>query len=294
MPFFSVIIPTYNRTNIIERAINSVLEQTYSNFEIIVVDDGSTDNTKNIVSAVNDSRVKYVYQNNKGVCAARNHGTSIALGTYFVFLDSDDYVENSWLEDFYNESTIDFPDLVFCNMKLVDLNKNTERIIKASDPYEKGNNTDDGMYLAGTFCVKSTYYNLIGCLDDNLKFGEFIEFRLRCVKTKNSKRFTGKLGLVYEASLDGGNTNLKNRIDSNLYVLEKHKDYFNKNKKDKKNYLNITAVAAIKMGNYKLGNKLFRASLFNSPNYKLFIKLLFSSSPFLGKYIWKESNNSIK
>ena len=294
MPFFSVIIPAYNRANSIERAINSVLEQTYSNFEIIVVDDGSTDNTKNIVSAVNDSRVKYVYQNNKGVCAARNHGTSIALGTYFVFLDSDDYVENSWLEDFYNELSVDFPDLVFCNMKLVDLNKNTERIIKATDPYEKGNNTDDGMYLAGTFCVKSTYYNLIGCLDENLKFGEFIEFRLRCIKTKNSKRFTGNMGLVYEASLDGGNTNLKNRIDSNLYVLEKHKDYFNKNKRDKKNYLNITAVAAIKTGNYKLGNKLFKESLFNSPNYKVFIQFIFSLSPFLAKYIWKESNNSIK
>jgi glycosyltransferase involved in cell wall biosynthesis len=294
MPFFSVIIPAYNRANSIERAINSVLEQTYSNFEIIVVDDGSTDNTKNIVSAVNDSRVKYVYQYNKGVCAARNHGTCIALGTYFVFLDSDDYVENNWLEDFYNESSVDSPDLVFCNMKLVDLNKNTERIIKATDPYEKGNDTDDGMYLAGTFCVKATYYNLIGCLDENLKFGEFIEFRLRCIKTKNSKRFTGKLGLVYEASLDGGNTNLKNRIDSNLYVLEKHKDYFNKNKRDKKNYLNITAVAAIKTGNYKLGNKLFKESLFNSPNYKVFIQFIFSLSPFLGKYIWKESNNSIK
>ena len=87
----SVIIPTYNRGNTIKKAIESVLNQTYDNLEVIVVDDGSLDDTKNIVKAICDSRVKYVFQNNNGACAARNKGIELAKGEYIAFQDSDDY-----------------------------------------------------------------------------------------------------------------------------------------------------------------------------------------------------------
>jgi len=292
MTLFSVIIPAFNRAKIINRAINSILEQTFSDFEIIVVDDGSTDDTKNKVLSIRDSRIKYIYQSNNGVCAARNYGFSVASSEYIAFLDSDDYVENNWLEDFRNEILLDSPDLVFCNVKLLDLSKNTEKIIKASDPYSLGATAFDGIYLAGAFCVKSTFFKRIGSLDEKLKFGEFIEFRLRCIRNQNTKCFTNKLGLIYEASSDGGSTNLLNRIESNLYVLEKHKEYFDTHKNDKKNYLSITAVAAIKTGNYNLGHELFKKSFFNTPlNFKVFTQFLFSFSPFFGKFIWKTSNN---
>jgi glycosyltransferase involved in cell wall biosynthesis len=81
-PTVSVIIPTYNRANLVEKAIKSVLKQTYQDFEIIVVDDGSTDNAEEIIRGFKDKRVKYIkkYKENKGSSVARNIGIKVARG----------------------------------------------------------------------------------------------------------------------------------------------------------------------------------------------------------------------
>lgn len=89
MPHVSVVIPTYNRATYIRRAVDSVLAQTYRDFEIIVVDDGSEDDTNRILEDYAE-RVRYVFQDNAGPGAARNHGIRISTGAYLAFLDSDD------------------------------------------------------------------------------------------------------------------------------------------------------------------------------------------------------------
>ncbi|OGM08897.1 hypothetical protein A2159_02760, partial [Candidatus Woesebacteria bacterium RBG_13_34_9] len=90
-PTISVIIPTYNRALTIKRAIDSVLNQTYQDFEIIVIDDRSTDNTEEVVKIFNDEKLKYIrHEKNKGGSAARNTGIKVAKGEYIAFLDSDD------------------------------------------------------------------------------------------------------------------------------------------------------------------------------------------------------------
>lgn len=90
----SIIIPTFNRGYIVTRAIDSALSQTHRDFEIIVVDDGSTDNTREVLEPYKD-RIRYFYQENKGVARARNKGIQEAKGEYIAFLDSDDY----WLPE---------------------------------------------------------------------------------------------------------------------------------------------------------------------------------------------------
>jgi glycosyltransferase involved in cell wall biosynthesis len=85
----SVIIPTYNRALICRTAVESVLSQTHGNVEVVVVDDGSKDNTRELINGL-DKRVKYIYQANAGVSAARNTGLGAATGDYIAFLDSDD------------------------------------------------------------------------------------------------------------------------------------------------------------------------------------------------------------
>ena len=91
-PMVSVIIPTFNRAHLIGRAIKSVLNQTYQDFEIIVIDDGSTDNTGEIIRSFTDKRIKYIkkYKKNKGISVARNIGIKVARGKYIALLDSDD------------------------------------------------------------------------------------------------------------------------------------------------------------------------------------------------------------
>jgi len=89
-PLVSVIIPTYNRDKFIGEAIQSVLDQTFRDFEILVIDDGSTDETAGVIKSFLDDRVRYIYQANQGRSHARNHGLKKAAGLYIAFLDSDD------------------------------------------------------------------------------------------------------------------------------------------------------------------------------------------------------------
>ncbi len=94
-PFFSIIIPTYNRASTIARAISSVINQSFGNWELIVIDDGSNDDTKEIVEKFNDVRIRYFWQENQERSAARNYGISLAKGEWICFLDSDDeYLPN--------------------------------------------------------------------------------------------------------------------------------------------------------------------------------------------------------
>lgn len=89
MPKVSVIIPTYNRSRYVTQAIDSILTQTYKDYEIVVVDDGSTDNTREVLEPYMD-KIRYIYQENTGVSAARNLGIREAKGEWIAFLDSDD------------------------------------------------------------------------------------------------------------------------------------------------------------------------------------------------------------
>jgi glycosyltransferase involved in cell wall biosynthesis len=101
----SVIMPTYNRAYIISRAIGSALNQTHTNFELIVVDDGSADNTAEVVKSFNDSRIKYIkHARNLGIASARNTGMMMARGEYVAFIDSDD----EWLPHKLREQLIAF------------------------------------------------------------------------------------------------------------------------------------------------------------------------------------------
>ncbi len=102
-PLFSIIIPTYNRASLLLKAIGSLKNQTFENWELIIIDDGSTDDTKALVNSITDYRIRYFYQNNQERSAARNAGIEEAVGDYITFLDSDDYYLPERLEKLYGE-----------------------------------------------------------------------------------------------------------------------------------------------------------------------------------------------
>jgi glycosyltransferase involved in cell wall biosynthesis len=102
MPTVTVIIPTYNRQDLVKHTITSVLAQDYKDFEILVVDDGSTDNTKQTIAEIKDNRIKYFYKNNGGVSSARNLGLKNAQGKFVCFLDSDDLWPDNFLKTMIN------------------------------------------------------------------------------------------------------------------------------------------------------------------------------------------------
>lgn len=95
----SIIIPTYNQENYIAETLECVIKQTYKDWECIIVDDGSTDNTCNIVKKYLNEKIKYIKQKQSGVCEARNNGIRNTSGEYILFLDSDDKISDNFLEE---------------------------------------------------------------------------------------------------------------------------------------------------------------------------------------------------
>ena len=116
IPLVSIIIPAYNVENTIENCIKSIRIQTYDKIEIIVVDDGSSDCTYNVVNmlAENDKRVKIFRQSNKGVSAARNRGIQEATGEFIIFVDADDSIMINMIEILINKQREFNVDLVQC------------------------------------------------------------------------------------------------------------------------------------------------------------------------------------
>lgn len=116
-PFFSIVIPTYNRGNLIGRCIDSILSQTYSNWEAIIVDNYSEDNTEDIVMSYNDERIRYIKNHNFGIIAvSRNKAIDMAKGEWICFLDSDDFWLPQKLEEVF--SYTDKYDLIYHGYKL--------------------------------------------------------------------------------------------------------------------------------------------------------------------------------
>lgn len=122
--FISVIVPVYNDAMFLSRCVDSILSQTYQNFELLLIDDGSTDGTEMICDkyGAQDKRVSVVHKKNGGVSSARNYGLNLAMGKYICFADADDYVEPNWLAVLY-ETIMRYPEaLVVCNIEIQEPN----------------------------------------------------------------------------------------------------------------------------------------------------------------------------
>lgn len=113
----SIIVPVYNAENYLRRCIDSILEQTYTNFELLLINDGSTDGSAKILEEVkeSDSRIRVVHKKNEGVSATRNLGLKLATGDYITFIDSDDFVDKLYLEVLYKSLTENDADIASGN-----------------------------------------------------------------------------------------------------------------------------------------------------------------------------------
>lgn len=120
----SVIIPVYNSEKYVEKCIRSVMNQTYRDLEIIIVNDGSTDRSGEILEGLSaeDVRIHLLHQENSGVAAARNRGLEEATGKYLTFIDGDDYIAKDYIESLYNAAVEKRAEIVICGLTYVDEN----------------------------------------------------------------------------------------------------------------------------------------------------------------------------
>jgi glycosyltransferase involved in cell wall biosynthesis len=243
----SVIIPTYNRAHLIRRAIQSVLNQTYQDFEIIVVDDGSTDNTEEVVKSFNDARISYIrHENNKGEAAARNTGIKAAKREYIAFQDSDDESFPQRLEKqikvFENESLK--IGLVYSDMILID-KKGKKRYIKPAEfspkdkfIYKKALNYERVCIGIGTSLVRKSCFEVVGFFDDKIPYFVDAEFFIRLSKYFYFYHISEPLINFYRVDYDrveNFNRSPKNLVISRKLILKK---YFSDIKKDRETLAN--------------------------------------------------------
>ena len=182
IPFFSVVIPTYNRAGFLEAAIESVLDQSFCDFELIVIDDGSTDQTEQLVRDFKDKRLIYVRQTQGGVSAARNAGIQHSGGRFICFLDSDDRFKNSKLE-IARRYIQDFPEIMIFHTE--ELWYRYGKILNQKKIHKKpeGNVFVNALKLCcigmSTTVVRRDLFDKIGDFDENFQACEDYELWLR-------------------------------------------------------------------------------------------------------------------
>ena len=179
MPKISIIIPVYNVEKYLSRCIDSVLQQTYKDFELILVDDGSLDNSGNICDeyASRDARIRAIHKPNGGVSSARNTGLDNAKGKYVMFCDSDDYAEPTWCEELFEYIEKHPKSWCFCGCHCVDANDN---VFQANCVYDKINTYQTFPMSEYWKIYKTNYsalcwiriFNLAVIRENNIRFDE--------------------------------------------------------------------------------------------------------------------------
>ncbi len=267
-PEVSVIIPTYNRGNLIARAIQSVLKQTHQNFEIIVIDDASADNTKEVIQSFNDSRIKYIkHQVNKGGSAARNTGIKIAQGKYIAFLDSDD----EWLPEKLEKQVKKIKEsnekvgVIYTRYWILQNNKK----FLSKEPQKRGDIFEDELFedwITPTSCVlvKKECFERVGGFDENLPVRQDYDMWLRISKYFYFDFIKEPLVKIY---LDRDtnritSTDFKKQISAENQILEKIKKEIyswplRKQKKLISRHYYILGKRLCVNGNTFLGRKFF-------------------------------------
>ncbi|HFU4229912.1 TPA: glycosyltransferase family 2 protein, partial [Streptococcus suis] len=161
----SIIVPVYNAEKTIERCILSILEQSYTNFELILINDGSTDSSLfTIKNFIVDTRVKIIDKQNEGASQTRNRGIREAKGEYLLFIDSDDYIDNDYVQRLYEEIENSKLDMVISGIRMVDSDgKELNHFCLNDSPWSK--------YMITSPCTRIIRRKFI--LDNNLFFIDY-------------------------------------------------------------------------------------------------------------------------
>ena len=286
-PKISVIIPTHNRAELLRKAIASVLNQTFKDFELIIVDEASTDNTEEIVKEFmkEDDRIRYLrYElNSKKPSIARNRGIAVAKGEYLAFLDDDDVWLSRKLEMQIELAEQQDLDLVGCNYLLV--NEKGEMMGKIIFPEWIRENLLKAL-MRGVFypnlsglIVRRNILRDVGLLDEKLTWGEDLELVIRLIRNDVRFNFVKDPCFKYTIHTNRVSTRLNwiNKAKDYEYIAMKHKDFLINHPKEFSELLRWIARAYCYGGLIEKGKRYYKESIkFNPTNYKSLVSYIAS------------------
>ena len=230
MPKVSVIVPIYNVEKYLEKCINSLLSQTLEDIQIILVNDGSKDNSGNIAKEYeknNKNRIIYVEKENGGLSDARNYGLKYATGDFIAFLDSDDYIEKNAYEEMYNKAIEENADYVECDFIWEFPNK-----IRVDKQYPYKNKKEMLSFVRVVAWNKLIKRQLI--TDNNLEFPkglryEDVEFTYKLIPFINKFTYVDK-PFIHYVQREGSIANVQNERTAEIFtVLDNVIEFYKKN-----------------------------------------------------------------
>jgi glycosyltransferase involved in cell wall biosynthesis len=291
-PFFTVVLPTFNRAQLLLRAVDSILAQRFSDFELVVVDDGSSDDTGSVVSAIADSRVRGIRQLNCGMTTARNTGANIARGTYLVFLDDDDELCPGALDEFYRLLQVDESALAWCAAEIACPDTGVRRIAAPADLGPVFDNFR-GVFLLGSFSVRRDLFLQAGGFADGLPSSELAELSMRLLPlcARCDARVTGSNEVVVQVNqnVPGKRPNRAPEplLAAMTYVLEHHHDRVAKSPEYLANCLGIAGVSLARLGRLSEARKrLWQAARADPRRLRNYGRFAVACVPFLARRVW--------
>ncbi|PPK87962.1 glycosyl transferase family 2 [Neolewinella xylanilytica] len=285
MPKYSVIIPTYNDSGRISRSVSSVINQKLDDWELIVVDDGSTDETSKIIEQfLSDPRITYLKRINAGVAAARNTGFETSIGDYIVFLDSDDELKTDSLLDYDNKINLNTNvGVVSCGLIMGEKIK-----LPAVNPKIS---KFKFLNIPGSFCIKKEVFLHCGKYDEILKQSENWEMMARALEYCEKYNFKvvsfDTCNLFYHHQKTPAQTKTRDlyRAQATYYLAQKYFHdgvlHFNKDK-----FLISAAVNFTRAGEIEKADKIFREILNNTPSISNLLRYVIFSIPYLRNKKW--------
>lgn len=233
-PKFSIIIPTFNRKIMLQRAVQSVLAQGYKNWELVIVDDGSTDGTDDIVRNFDSDRIIYKYQKNKGRSSARNLGLENSTGSYICFLDSDDELLPNYLEIF-SDLIKDKKEGVYLTGVRLQNGSDLETYLPEREPKNLVTQCLKGTFNLMPFCFHKAIINKDPFHVD-IYYGEDFQFLIplilqhkvyinaieSCVVHQHSQRTINKVFFNVNDSFAQMEKSVLKTIDANIELLENY------------------------------------------------------------------------
>ena len=294
MPKVSVIIPAYNCGNLIERTILSVCNQTFKDWELIIVDDGSTDKTKEVVLSFQkkDSRIKYFFQNNSGAPAKpKNVGILNATGKYIAFLDHDDEWVPKKLEKqigVFEKTENQNLGLVVSGAMIVSEIDNSKKEYKISNisNHILALLERNFIFCSSGVMTKREVFSNVGLFDENFRFGDDWDMWVRISKNFDFDFICEPLYYFYRHPMTmTSKTKNDIKIKDYEYGLSKHLDLYKNHPKQFSNRLLAMGRICYIAGAKKKGIKFFLKSILVNPlNWRSYVNLCFS---LLGPYCYR-------
>lgn len=281
MPKVSVIIPTYNRAEFLKSAIESVLGQTYMDFELLISDDASTDNTEQVVESFSDKRIRFTKNEiNKGVIHIRNKAVTNSTGEYIAFLDDDDEWMPEKLEKQINiiEGRPHSLGAVYTGAHSIDTKLG--KVVKITTPKYRGNILkellENNIIITSSIVVKKRCFEKVGLFDPEYRSASDFDMWIRLAEEYDFNYVKDSL-VRYHIHPNSISTNYVAVRDGLERLLAKHNKLFSANNKAYSNHLLKLGVAYCYSGNTKRGKRAFiKAIELNPKDMRLYYNLLIS------------------